>query len=236
MQCIFTASNLANIVVLSIGLPAFSCYFLHLHTVHCIYRNKHRYKCTWTWPPSASPAWWITVDVTLACSLQHKCITVTSVSVILLNSLSSTTPNMLSTSLKSYLDQCRPEALADASLTKLTANQQQCCLIIMSPLRRHIFVCFKVKSAFWGFLFGPSSVKRGRTNIVLGWNMYCASTSTYPENLGSGGLLPAELGGRVCLFVFFVCPSRYNARHRKPRRCVLRIELGGNGHKHPGQF
>jgi len=36
--------------------------------------------------------------------------------------------------------------------------------IIMSPLRRHIFVCFLAK---WGF-FGPSSVKRGRTHIVLG--------------------------------------------------------------------
>ena len=31
-----------------------------------------------------------------------------------------------------------------------------------------------------------------------------ASTSTYPENLGSGGQLPAELRGQVCLFVFFV--------------------------------
>ena len=29
-----------------------------------------------------------------------------------------------------------------------------------------------------------------------------ASTSTYPENLGSGDLLPAELWGRVCLFLF----------------------------------
>jgi len=27
-----------------------------------------------------------------------------------------------------------------------------------------------------------------------------ASTSTYPENLGSGGLLPAELRDRICLF------------------------------------
>jgi len=34
--------------------------------------------------------------------------------------------------------------------------------------------------------------------------MYCASTSTYPENLGSGGLLPAELRGRVCLFCLHV--------------------------------
>jgi len=31
-----------------------------------------------------------------------------------------------------------------------------------------------------------------------------ASTSTYPENLGSEGLLPAELRDRVCLFRFFV--------------------------------
>jgi len=40
---------------------------------------------------------------------------------------------------------------------------------IMSPLRRHtcIFVCFMAKSAFWVF-FGPSSVKGGRTHIVLG--------------------------------------------------------------------
>jgi len=29
-----------------------------------------------------------------------------------------------------------------------------------------------------------------------------ASTSTYPENLGSGGQLPAELRGRVSFFLF----------------------------------
>jgi len=29
-----------------------------------------------------------------------------------------------------------------------------------------------------------------------------ASTSTYPENLGSGGQLAAELRGRVSLFLF----------------------------------
>jgi len=60
-----------------------------------------------------------------------------------------------------------------------------------------------------------------------------ASTSTYPENLGSGGQLPAELRGRVCLFVFLVCPSRYVARHRKPRRCVYVLNLGGTGIKRP---
>jgi len=62
-----------------------------------------------------------------------------------------------------------------------------------------------------------------------------ASTSTYPEKLGSEGLIPAELRGRVCLFLF-VCPSRYDARHRKPRRFVYALDLGGNGHKPPGQF
>ena len=38
----------------------------------------------------------------------------------------------------------------------------------------------------------------------------------------------------VCMFV---CPSRYDARHRKPRRFVYALNLGGGGgHKHPGQF
>jgi len=61
-----------------------------------------------------------------------------------------------------------------------------------------------------------------------------ASTSTYPENLGSGGLIPAEVRGRVCLF--FVCPSRYDARHRKPRRCVYALKLGGTGISPPDSF
>jgi len=61
-----------------------------------------------------------------------------------------------------------------------------------------------------------------------------ASTSTYPENLGSGGQLPAELRGRVCLF--FVCPSRYVARHRKPRRCVYVLNLGRPGIRPPDSF
>ena len=29
------------------------------------------------------------------------------------------------------------------------------------------------------------------------------------------------------MFVFFVCPSRYDTRHRKPRRCVYALNLGG---------
>ena len=76
------------------------------------------------------------------------------------------------------------------------------------------------------------------------WNMsdeICqASTSTYPENLGSGGQLPAELRGRVCLFCLFfcmfVCPSHYDARHRKPRWCVFALNLGGTGISPPDSF
>ena len=67
-----------------------------------------------------------------------------------------------------------------------------------------------------------------------------ASTSTYPENLGSGGQLPAELRGRVCLFLFFFvcqffCLSFFclsvtlRCWHRKPRRCVYALHLGGTG-------
>jgi len=92
--------------------------------------------------------------------------------------------------------------------------------------------------AKWGF-FGRSSVKRGRTHIVLGWNMSGASSSTYPENLGSEGLLAAELRDRVCLFLFsclFFCPSRYDARHRKPSRCVYALNLGGTGISPPDSF
>ena len=89
--------------------------------------------------------------------------------------------------------------------------------------------------AKWGF-FGPSSVKRGRTQIVFGWNMSGASSSTYPENFGSGGQLPAELRGRVCLFLSVFCPSRYVDRHREPRRCVYVLNLGGTGIGPPDSF
>ena len=68
-----------------------------------------------------------------------------------------------------------------------------------------------------------------------------ASTSTYPENLGSGGQLPAELRAEFVFFcfflsVFFVCPSRYDARHRKPRRFVYALNLGGTGISLPYSF
>ena len=58
--------------------------------------------------------------------------------------------------------------------------------------------------------------------------MYCASTSTYPENLGSGDWGSTPRGARrPSLSVYFFCPSRYDARHRKPRRCVYALNLGG---------
>ena len=37
------------------------------------------------------------------------------------------------------------------------------------------------------------------------------------------------------MFLFF-CPSRYDARHRKPRRCVYALNLGGTGISPPDSF
>jgi len=34
----------------------------------------------------------------------------------------------------------------------------------------------------------------------------------------------------------FFCPSRYDARHRKPRRCVYVLNLGGTGIRPPDSF
>jgi len=34
----------------------------------------------------------------------------------------------------------------------------------------------------------------------------------------------------------FFCPSRYDARHRKPRRCVYAFNLGGTGISTPDNF
>jgi len=79
----------------------------------------------------------------------------------------------------------------------------------MSPLRRHIFVCFMAKSAF----------RRGYT--TSGDIFYCSDSRQL--NHSSCILF-------VCLYVCcFVCPSRYDARHRKPRRCVYALNLGGTG-------
>ena len=39
----------------------------------------------------------------------------------------------------------------------------------------------------------------------------------------------------VCFFCLFVCPSRYDARHRKPRRFVYALNLGGTGISPPNK-
>ena len=54
-----------------------------------------------------------------------------------------------------------------------------------------------------------------------------ASSSTYPENLGSGGQLSAELGGRVCLFLFFFVRHATLLGTESPDGSYIRIELGG---------
>ena len=40
----------------------------------------------------------------------------------------------------------------------------------------------------------------------------------------------------VCFFCLFVCPSRYDARHRKPRRFVYALNLGRTGISPPDSF
>ena len=61
-----------------------------------------------------------------------------------------------------------------------------------------------------------------------------ASTSTYPENLASGGNSPGNYGAE---FLFFL-----SVRHAKMLGTesldgvYICIALGGNGHKPPGQF
>jgi len=42
------------------------------------------------------------------------------------------------------------------------------------------------------------------------------------------GVSPCGATGPSLSFLF-VCPSRYDARHRKPRRCVYALNLGGTG-------
>jgi len=39
----------------------------------------------------------------------------------------------------------------------------------------------------------------------------------------------------VCFFLF-VCPSRYDDRHRKPKRCVYELNLGRTGISTPDNF
>ena len=63
--------------------------------------------------------------------------------------------------------------------------------------------------------------------------MQCASTSTYPENLGSGVYSPRSYGAE---FVFFCLSVTLRCQAQKAQTVRIRIELGRNGHKSPGQF
>ena len=65
--------------------------------------------------------------------------------------------------------------------------------------------------------------------------MQCASTSTYPENLGRGVYSPRSQEAEFVRFLF-VCPSRYVASHRKPRRFVYALNSGGTGISLPDSF
>ena len=105
----------------------------------------------------------------------------------------------------------------------------------MSPLRATYICLLHGKIGFLVF-FRPQLRKNG-SDPYSAWMKYVVCLHLYiPENLGSGGLLPTELRGRVCLFLCLsVCPSRYDARHRKPRRCVYALNLGGTGISPPGK-
>jgi len=94
----------------------------------------------------------------------------------------------------------------------------------------HIFIRINIYSfASWqnrlfGFFFGPSSVKRGRTHIVLGWSV---SPPLHTLKIwGAGVYSPRSYGAE---FVFFCLSFTLYARHRKPRRFVYALNLGGTG-------
>jgi len=51
---------------------------------------------------------------------------------------------------------------------------------------------------------------------------------------GAGVYSPRSYGAEFVCFLS-VCPSRYDARHRKPRRCVYALNLGGTGISPPAK-
>jgi len=56
---------------------------------------------------------------------------------------------------------------------------------------------------------------------------------------GAGVNSPRSYGAEFVGFLsfcLFVCPSRYDARHRKPRRFVYALKLGGTGISPPDTF
>ena len=95
--------------------------------------------------------------------------------------------------------------------------------LFMSPLRRHIFVCFMAKSAFW-IGFSALAPYTGVGPIKCLDEICSVHPPLHTLKIWGGGSTPR--GARrpslfVCLFFCrFFCPSRYDARHRKPRWCV----------------
>jgi len=80
---------------------------------------------------------------------------------------------------------------------------------------------------------------RSRSNFRSSFSFSFRSSSSYTT---SGDIFYCS-GSRQLnhsSFRLFFCPSRYVARHRKPRRCIYVLNLGGTGirptHKAPGQF
>ena len=69
------------------------------------------------------------------------------------------------------------------------------------------------------------------------WMKYVVYPHFYiPWKFGERGSTPRGARGRVCRFLsfcLFVCPSRHDARHRKPTRCVYALNLGGTGIRPP---
>jgi len=69
------------------------------------------------------------------------------------------------------------------------------------------------------------------------WMKYVVCIHLYiPCKFGEWGSTPRG-ARRPSLSVFVVfCPSRYDARHTKPRRCVYVLNLGGTGIRPPDSF
>jgi len=106
--------------------------------------------------------------------------------------------------------------LCFCSVTKPPANHR--CAVGLLTLPREEFRLFCTRNCgagrphvglcpahLVGGFFGPNSVKRGRTHIVLGWNMSCASSPPLHtlKIWGAGVYFPRSYGAEfVC---FFVC-------------------------------
>jgi len=111
----------------------------------------------------------------------------------------------------------------------------------MSPLRRH-----NIRLLLWqngGF----SALRKMGSDPYSAWMKYVRCVHVYiPWKFGERGSTPRGATGPslsflfFCLSVFFVCPSRYiyiyDARHRKPRRFVYALNLGGTGISPPNSF